>query len=156
MRCVWIAGGRAGVVDPRKEETEETEESEETDEIRYTFRMHERPYEKLIVWQESYKLCLFVYKLTIKFPPHERFGLVSQMRRSSYSVPINIAEGNSKKSTKEKERFFEIAHASLEELHCESHLSKDLGYISALEYEAMDDHIQRVSYLLTKLRSSLG
>lgn len=118
--------------------------------------MHERPYEKLIVWQESYKLCLFVYKLTIKFPPYERFGLVSQMRRSSYSVPINIAEGNSKKSTKEKERFFEIAHASLEELHCESRLSKDLDYISAQEYESLDDHSQRVSYLLIKFRNSLG
>jgi four helix bundle protein len=118
--------------------------------------MHERPYEKLIVWQEAYKLCLFVYKLTIKFPIHERFGLASQMRRSSYSVPNNIAEGNSKKSSKEKGHFFETAHASLEELHCESRLSKDLNYINEQEYNDADDRIQRVSYLLTKLRASIG
>ncbi len=89
--------------------------------------MRERPYEKLVAWQESYKLCLWVYTFTKKFPPDERFGLVSQMRRSSYSIPTNIAEGNMKSSNKDKIRFFEIAQASLEELHCESKLSLDLG-----------------------------
>lgn len=117
--------------------------------------MHERPHEKLIVWQESHKLCLFIYKLTFKFPSEEKFGLVSQMRRSAYSVPINIAEGNGKKSKKDKERFFEIAHASLEELHCESKLTLDLGYISNSDYKDIDDRIQRTSYILTKLRASL-
>lgn len=118
--------------------------------------MHERLYEKLVVWQEAYKLCLFIYKLSLKFPSEERFGLISQMRRSAYSVPINIAEGNTKSSAKEKGHFFEIAHSSLEELHCESRLSKDLGYISATEFSDLDDRIQRTSYLLTKIRSSIS
>lgn len=111
----------------------------------------ERPYEKLIVWQEAYKLCLVIYKLTAGFPSHERFGLVSQMRRSAYSVPINIAEGNARRSAKEKARFFEIAHASLEELHCEFRLSLDLDYLTKADFLELDDRIQRVSYLLIKL-----
>ena len=117
--------------------------------------MYERPYEKLIVWQEAYKLCLWIYQLTRKFPPDERFGLISQMRRSGYSVPINIAEGNVKRSKKEKLHFFEIAQASLEELHCECKLARDLQYMTLEEFSKTDQQIHRVSYLLTKLRASI-
>ena len=118
--------------------------------------MHTRPYEKLIVWQEAYKLCLLIYKITFKFPSEEKFGLVSQMRRSSYSVCINLAEGNTKKSMKEKCHFIEIAHSSLEELHCEARLSKDLQYLPDTIFEEVDDYIQRISFLLLKLRQSLS
>lgn len=111
----------------------------------------DRPYEKLIVWQEAYKLCLNVYQYTAAFPDHERFGLMSQMRRSSYSVPTNITEGNARRSAKEKIRFFRIAQSSLEELHCECRLSQDLKYLTDDRFKEMDDYIQRVSYLLTKL-----
>jgi four helix bundle protein len=118
--------------------------------------MHERPYEKLIVWQEAYKLCLSIYKLTCTFPSEEKFALVSQMRRSAYSVPMNIAEGNTKKSAKEKMRFIEIAHASLEELHCELRLSTDLEYIKISDFESYDEAVKRTSFLLTRLSASLS
>jgi len=117
--------------------------------------MQERQYQKLIVWQEGHKLCLFVYKITGKFPDHERFGLRSQIRRCSYSVPMNIAEGNSKRTKGSKLQFLEIAETSLEELHYQSFLALDLGYITKKEYEELDDRIQRIGYLLHKLRSSL-
>jgi four helix bundle protein len=77
------------------------------------------------------------------------------MRRSSSSIPTNIAEGNVKKSMKERGHFFEISKASLEELHYQCFLSKDLQYISEKVFEELDDHIQRVSYILGKLRESL-
>ena len=117
--------------------------------------MHIRPYEKLIVWQEAHALCLWIYKLTPKFPKDERFRLVTQMCKSSYSVPTNIAEGSGKKSIKEREHFYEIASCSLEELHYQSRLVRDLGYINDEEFRQADDHIQRVSYLLMRLRKSL-
>ena len=117
--------------------------------------MHIRPYEKLIAWQEAHRLCLSVYKKTAQFPSNERYQLVSQMRRASYSVPMNIAEGNMKKSKKEKSHFFEIAAASLEELHYQFVLSKDLKIIDQTLFMKADDQIQRTSYLLSKLRSSL-
>ena len=117
--------------------------------------MHQRPYEKLVAWKEAHRLCLWIYRLTRKFPPDERFGLISQMRRSASSVPTNIAEGNGKRSKKEKAYYFERALASLEELHYQSVLARDLTYIAKQEYDKADDHIQRISYLLTKLRSSL-
>lgn len=118
--------------------------------------MHIRPHENLIAWQRAYQLCLEVYKVTLHFPRSERFGLISQMQRSGYSIPCNIAEGNTKKSLKERSHFFETAHASLEELHCQCRLSLDLGYLQKEKFLQFDDMINRTSYLITKLRDSLG
>jgi four helix bundle protein len=117
--------------------------------------MHVRPYEKLIVWQEAHALCLHIYRLTKAFPQQEQYRLVDQMRRSSFSVPTNIAEGSGKTSKRERSRFYEIAACSLEELHYESRLSKDLLYLTETQFLEIDDHIQRTSYLLTNLRASL-
>lgn len=117
--------------------------------------MHQRPHEKLVAWQEAYKLMLWIYVITRKFPKHELFGLVSQMRRSAYSVPMEIAEGNMRRSKKDKAHFFERGISSLEELHCQAKMALDLDYITKEEFLKTDDHINRTSYLLTKLRSSL-
>jgi len=114
-----------------------------------------RPYEKLIAWQESFKLCLWIYQITAQFPSEEKFSLVNQMRRAAYSIPMNIAEGNVKRSGKEKAHFFEIALGSLEELHCQCRIALGLHYISEKTFEEADQHIHRVSYLITKLRSSV-
>ncbi|MBI3332153.1 four helix bundle protein [Candidatus Peregrinibacteria bacterium] len=116
--------------------------------------MHERMHEKLIVWQEAYKLCLWIYFLSRHFPNDERFALTSQIRDAAVSVPTNIAEGNARKSFKEKRRFFEIAAASLEELHVEILLARDLEYINESEFKKTDEKINRISYLLMKLRES--
>ena len=89
-----------------------------------------------------------------KFPTHERNGLIDQMRRSSYSIPFNIAEGNTKRTPKGKKQFFNIAHASLEELHSQVRISRDLNYINPKEFIETDDHINRVSYLLTRLQAA--
>ena len=70
----------------------------------------------LIAWQEAHKLALIVYKTTKKFPENEKFGLVSQMRRSAVSITSNIAEGFSRVSKKEKLQFYAIARGSLTEL----------------------------------------
>ncbi|MFH1444426.1 MAG: four helix bundle protein [Candidatus Peregrinibacteria bacterium] len=116
--------------------------------------MAERPYQRLVAWKEAYELCLILYKMTRKFPSDERFALVSQIRRAASSVPINIAEGNARRSGKDKMHFFLIALGSLEELHCECLLAKDLGYLTQEQFIQCDEHICRVSFLITKLRSS--
>ena len=117
--------------------------------------MHIRPYEKLIVWQEAHALCLWIHKLVTKLPSCERYRLIHQMCKSAYSVPMNIAEGCGKKSVAERLHFYEIASCSLEELHYQTRLVRDLSYISSEEFEKTVEHIQRVSYLLTRLRQSI-
>ncbi|OIO53898.1 hypothetical protein AUJ46_04110 [Candidatus Peregrinibacteria bacterium CG1_02_54_53] len=117
--------------------------------------MQLRPYQKLIAWKEAHALTLVIYRITAKFPDSERFGLISQMRRSGASAPTNIAEGNAKRSHRDRWCYFERASASLEELHYECLLSLDLGYLSPQEFEDCNSRIQRTSYLLTKLLASL-
>lgn len=114
--------------------------------------MHERPYEQLIAWKEAHQLCLYIYCLTKNFPTEERYSLVDQMRRAASSVPTNIAEGNAKRSSKEKRRYFETSLASLDELHYQCRLAYDLKYIDDLNH--LHRHIHRVSFLLTRLRSA--
>ena len=62
-----------------------------------------RTFEDLIVWQKAHQLTLTVYRLTRNFPQEEKFGLISQVRRSAASICSNIAEGYLK-STKDFSR----------------------------------------------------
>jgi len=88
-------------------------------------------FRQLEVWQEAHKLVLMVYRSTEGFPGHERFGLVSQMRRAAVSVPANVVEGFKRQGIGDKIRFYNIAEGSLEELKYYFILSKDLGYVSS-------------------------
>lgn len=117
--------------------------------------MADRPYQGLIAWKEVHALCLRVYQCTKSFPSAEEFGLNSQMRRSAYSVPTNIAEGNGRKTPGDRRRFLDISTGSIEELHYQCILARDLKYITPEECSELHDRIQRTGYLIYKLRSSL-
>ena len=69
-------------------------------------------YKELIVWQKSVELVEHIYHLTKKFPKEEVYGLVSQMRRASVSIPSNIAEGRLRRSKKDFIQFLQIAFGS--------------------------------------------
>ncbi|MDD5469591.1 MAG: four helix bundle protein [Candidatus Peribacteraceae bacterium] len=116
--------------------------------------MKERPYQKLIVWKEAHSLCLWIYGITKQFPGDERFRLVDQMCRAASSVPMNIAEGSGKSSNKERARYYETALCSLEEVHYQCVLARDLQYMKGEQFDDADDRIQRVSFLARKLRSA--
>ena len=73
-------------------------------------------YEKLDVTRNIQKLIVSIYEITSTFPSEERFGLVSQIRRASVSVLLNIAEGSSRRSRAEFSRFISIAIGSLVEV----------------------------------------
>jgi four helix bundle protein len=118
--------------------------------------MQLRPYEKLIAWQESHKLYLWIHKCTEAFPKNEQYRLLDQIRRACYSVPMNIAEGCNKRSLKERRRFYEIAASSLEELHYQCRLSHDLRYISSEDFLLVQNHIGRTSYLLNRMRGVIS
>lgn len=82
----------------------------------------------LIVWQKAHAFVLAVYRLTGRFPPDERFGLTSQLRRAAVSIPANIAEGFRRTGQLDKARFLNIAQGSLEECRYYLILARDLGY----------------------------
>lgn len=81
---------------------------------------------ELRAWQECRKLAVDVYRATDGFPVSERYSLSSQMRRAVVSAAANIAEGNSRRGSREFARFLDIATASLSELECLAIIASDL------------------------------
>lgn len=77
-------------------------------------------YQDLEVWRRGMDLAEACWKLTRAFPPEERYGMTSQIRRASSSIPANLAEGWARRSTKEFQQFIRVAQGSLREL--ETHL----------------------------------
>ena len=86
-------------------------------------------YKELDAWKESMELVQLVYEITQKFPSEEKFGLDSQLRRATVSVPSNIAEGCSRSSNKEYKRFVEIALSSILELETQIIIAAKLKLI---------------------------
>ena len=84
----------------------------------------------LEIWKRSHLLTLKIYKITQTFPKEELFGITSQMRRSSSSIPTNIAEGCGRKTNPQFAHFLQIASGSCSEIQYQLILSKDLSYIS--------------------------
>ena len=104
-----------------------------------------KSFQDLIVWQKAHKLVLEVYRFSSSFPKTETYGLVSQLRRASVSVPANIAEGFKKKSLADKVRFLNIAQGSLEECRYYFILAEDLEYGDSRKLML---HLEEVSKLL--------
>ncbi|HWY38866.1 MAG TPA: four helix bundle protein [Bacteroidia bacterium] len=110
-----------------------------------------KDYKNLIVWQKAHELSLSIYKMTEKFPYEEKYGLTSQLRRSSVSVPANISEGCGHQSKKEFVRFLQIASGSASEMEYLIILCKDLCYLSHEEYEKLFQIIVEVKKMLRSL-----
>jgi four helix bundle protein len=112
-------------------------------------------YKDLVVWQKSIDLVENMYKATQGFPKEEMYGLVSQMRRSSISIPSNIAEGSGRASRKEYLHFLSIAFASCCEIETQSIIAKKLNYISAETASHIQEDISGIGRMLNALQKSL-
>lgn len=117
--------------------------------------MQIKSFEDLEVWRKAHELTLLSYRLTRAFPPDERFGLISQLRRASSSVAANIAEGYGRRTTKELLRSLRIANGEAEETRYFSLLSKDLSYMNQQEFDTVNQLCRSVSQLLSALGRSL-
>jgi four helix bundle protein len=87
-------------------------------------------YGDLRVWQESYGLCLDVYRQTRALPADEKYGLTSQLRRAAVSIPSNIAEGYGRRTSGEYLQSLHVAYGSVCELQTQLRLATDLGYLT--------------------------
>lgn len=114
-----------------------------------------RPYEDLIVWQEAHRLCKDVFAVIDQFPTEQQYELCSQIRRSAYSVPMNIVEANMKRTKKSRLNFLNHSEASLEELDYQLLLSRDLKYITSEQFDALRLQIGKVGYLLERFRNGI-
>ena len=109
----------------------------------------------LRVWQQSIEMVTSIYLMTQSFPKEEMFGLVSQLRRASVSVPSNIAEGYARGTDKEKLHFLRISSGSMSEVETQLMLSLNLGYLDQEKYNELSETVTSVWKQLNSLISSI-
>ena len=112
-------------------------------------------FKELKVWQKAYQLCLDLYSITKIFPNEEKYGLSSQMRRASISIPANIAEGYGRRTIPDYVRCLYIAYGSTCELETQILLSKDLNYLNDNDQGILLEKTKEVERMLMALIKSL-
>jgi four helix bundle protein len=113
-------------------------------------------YRDLVAWQKAMDFVEAVYRVTKTFPREEQYGLTSQLRRCTVSIPSNIAEGQGRGTGPEFAHRLSIAHGSVREAETQLLIGERLGYLSKSELDRMLDQAGEVGRLVTGLRNSLG
>lgn len=114
-----------------------------------------RTHENLEVWKRSIEFALSVYETTAKFPNDEKYGLTSQLRRASVSIPSNIAEGAARNSTKEFIYFLSNAQGSASEVATQLLIAFRLGYFHHDKYKKLMAGVDEIGRMLSGLKSHL-
>jgi len=114
-----------------------------------------KSYRDLLVWQKSMDLLVDVYEAIAKFPADERYGLSIQIKRAAVSIPSNIAEGSSRRGTKEFLRYINIPTDSLAELETQLMAAKRLKFLSAEIEAKLLKQTDEISRMLQGLYNSL-
>ena len=112
--------------------------------------------EDLIVWQKAVELATEIYRVTTTFPKRETYGLTSQLRRSAFSLPDTIAQGQKRLSTGESQQFLGQARGSLHELQTQVRIAARLAYLKHVEAEALLNQAAEVGRTLDGLHASLS
>jgi len=112
-------------------------------------------YTQLKVWEDAHRFTIDIYNITKNFPDNELYGLTSQIRRSSSSIPTNIVEGTGQLTRSNYIRFLGMAQGSAYEVEYQILLAKDLGYLGIKEYNLLSKKIKDIIYMLFGLIKSL-
>lgn len=112
-------------------------------------------FKNLNIWRLSIDLANDVYILTDLFPKNEEFGLKSQLRRCSVSIASNIAEGSSRSSNKDFNRFLEIILGSLYELQTQIIISSNRNYVELSKLEIIENKITELQRMISGFQKNL-
>ncbi|PSB33656.1 four helix bundle protein [Stenomitos frigidus] len=112
-------------------------------------------FRELKVWQKSHQTTLDVYRSTKLFPKEELYGLTSQTRRASASIPANIAEGCGRGTDADFARFLQMAMGSASELEYHLLLACDLGFLETSKHQKLASEVSEVKRMLTALIQKL-
>ena len=117
-------------------------------------RIEMSTHKDLIVWKKSIEFVTEVYKITSTFPSEEKFGLVSQLRRASVSIPSNIAEGAARSHDKEFIQFLSISLGSASEVETQLIICLNLKFFSDEIYNKLNNEIVEIRKMLSGLLKS--
>lgn len=117
-----------------------------------------RNFRKLTIWRQGIDIVKIIYKLSAQLPSEEKFGLISQIRRASVSIPSNIAEGSSRNSEIEFKRFLEIALGSLFELETQLIIIEELNFIASEDlketFQLIETEAKMINGLIRTIKSN--
>jgi four helix bundle protein len=114
-----------------------------------------KDFRKLNVWEKAHSLVIEIYRVTNNFPKSETFGLTSQIRRASASIPANIAEGCGRDGEADFARFLQMALGSSSELEYHLLLAHDLNMLDETFYDNLKDRVIELKRMLTSLIQKL-
>ena len=109
-------------------------------------------FKDLLVWQKSIDFVTEVYKVTDTFPENEVYGLISQIRGVSVSIPSNIAEGNSRRSKPDYLQFLKISRGSCDEIETQLIISNNLKFLKEEDYVKLSEQITEISKMLNEIK----
>ncbi|MFN3757689.1 MAG: four helix bundle protein [Algoriphagus aquaeductus] len=112
-------------------------------------------FKNLKVWQKAVDLAVNVYELTKSFPSEERFGITSQMRRSSVSIPSNIAEGTAKNSSKSFSNCLDISLGESFELETQGIIANRVGILSEEKFTTFSEELAEVQKMIIGLKNTI-
>jgi len=112
-------------------------------------------FKNLKVWQKSVDLAVKIYQVTSDFPVSEKFGITSQMRRASVSIPSNIAEGTAKSSSKSFANSLEISLGESFELETQMIIAERVSLISSDITQEMASDISEIQRMIVGFKSTL-
>jgi len=113
-------------------------------------------FKNLKIWHRSRAFVKTIYKITKSFPREEQFGLTSQLKRATISVPSNIAEGCGKRTEKDLNRFLDNAVGSSCEIETQLYLAYDLEFIDQKVMESSTDEIQQIRRMIIAYQRTLN
>ncbi len=112
-------------------------------------------YKNILSWQKSMILVKEIYLTIEKLPDDEKYGLISQIKRSAISIPSNIAEGSGRSSKKDFKRFLEIALSSSFELENQLLLCIELNYFKLTDVNSLMINLTEIQKLIFGLINSM-
>lgn len=102
----------------------------------------------LDVWKLSLEFVAMIYRYTEKFPRHETYGLIQQLRRAAISIVSNISEGSARQSKREFVKFLYCSLGSSAEIEAQLELAICIGYISRDELLPLFEMRDRIAQML--------
>jgi len=114
-----------------------------------------KDFRQLKVWEKSHQLALAIYQASKEFPKEELYGLTSQIRRASTSIPTSIAEGCGRNTDADFARFLQMAMGSASETEYQLILSHDLGFLNKEQNDKLNTDLTEVKRMLASLLKTI-
>lgn len=114
-----------------------------------------KTFRDLLIWQKAMTLVTNCYSISSNFPREELFGLASQIRRCSISIPSNISEGYGRGTNKDYHRFLRFSLGSLFEFQTQIEIAYNLKYISEIDFKKLHEDSRELERMLSSFISKV-